>query len=198
MGVKDEHWCTVCKRPLDKAKDKYAEFELIHFPKKKKRLTFRKPKGLICLDCINKNPALAEAVSVLSRAGNPPFVPVVECLAWKNCPTYEPVVGKPIRCSHISVIGDKLYCKRSHYGTLELIQELVEVERRELEAVMKFYKRALPELEKRFGVSREQFEKVIANMWMPPSGVVRTEEHAKGEEKKTPLPPLTSGGESGG
>ena len=168
MGVTDEHWCSVCKRSLSKEKDTYIDFELLNPPtKKKKWWKLKKRKGLICKECIEKDEKLKEALVTMTKAGNPPFTPILECLVWKNCPTYEPVENRPIRCGHIAVIRDRLYCKRSHVGTLELAQEKAEVDRLELETIKNYFEKILGG-----PVSPEQFDRLLKLIYVPPSGVV--------------------------
>jgi hypothetical protein len=123
MGLDDEHWCTVCKRSLNKRRDEYTEFEQIN-PK-----GGGKTRGCICKQCQEKNPALKDAISTIRQAGNPTFTPVVECLSWQQCGTYSPITDRPVRCAHLAVSLDKLYCKRAHPGELELVVEETEVDR---------------------------------------------------------------------
>jgi hypothetical protein len=123
MGLDDEHWCTVCKKSLNKRRDEYTEFEQIN-PK-----GGGKTRGCICKACQEANPALKDAIATMRQAGNPTFTPVVECLVWKVCATYEPIVDRPVRCRHIAVDLDKLYCKRAHPGELELTVEETQIER---------------------------------------------------------------------
>lgn len=140
MGTLDEHWCSVCKRKLDKKKDKYVEFELINVPFKAK-LKGKKQKGIICEKCVNANSELKKAIDVMIKAGNPLFKPAIRCLSHAECETFEPARDTRINCKHIAVIRDKVYCNRSHVGALTLPREKAEVRREEAQIMMKTLER---------------------------------------------------------
>ncbi len=120
MGKIDEHWCNNCKRKLDKKKDKYIEFELVNVKPKKGK---QKAKGIICQECINKEPQLKKSVELMIKAGNPKFEAQVKCLNKQQCEKYEPKYKTFIDCKHIAVIKGDIYCKRSHPGILKLPRE---------------------------------------------------------------------------
>jgi len=223
MGVIDEHWCNVCKRPLQKGKDDYLEFE---FPtvkelrqdacpkcsslnivaRKRKRPKWRcnnckatfdspkkisvedrvKKKGIICMSCINKNAKLKEAIAEITKAGNPAFVPVIDCLYWQRCPTFQPAPkGKPVRCKHIAISEDKIYCKRSHPGTLELPMEEGELLRVKMKYIEELIQRGIKSVKDPFmsaGI-KAAFDMMKQNMWTPPSVVVPGYSEAESKNK---------------
>jgi hypothetical protein len=185
MGIIDEHWCTLCKKKLDKSKDKYIDFELIHQASAPVVKNWRKPKGLICMECIEKDPKLKEVFDAILKAGNPTFLPEITCLSAAICGTHQ-VSSKPLlNCRHIAVIGDTVYCKRSHPGNVKLAVERAERIRVENQYAVKFIKRAFGKLPEGLRDSAEKmFTSNVKTMWTPPSQVVRvmtTEEIKKSE-----------------
>lgn len=178
MGTLDTHWCNVCKRTLDKKKDRYVEFELVNQPfmekvKSKLRLKPKKPKGIICEDCINKNSALKKAVELMVKAGNPLFKAVVTCHSAGKCENFTPSKRKGVNCTHISVIGDKIYCNRSHVGSLKLPREKAEVRREEGHIVMKMLKKYVKDPKTRKLLNVALLEKdFLQHLYVPPSTVI--------------------------
>jgi len=176
MGLDDTHWCNSCKRILDKRKDKYIEFELINKPSILKKKP-KKSKGIICQECIDRDPDLKKALEVVIRAGNPNFTVTVLCSSYGECENFEQSEGAT-NCKHIAVIEDHLYCKRSHPGILKLPREKAEVKRLKrkfiLEELQKLYKD--PRISKFLDMTF--FEKDLKDVHIEPSVVV---------EKKNPI-----------
>jgi len=177
MGKTDEHWCNSCKRSLDKSKDKYVEFELVNDPsiiKDKKKP--KKPKGIICQQCIDKDPQLKDALELMVKAGNPNFNISIACLSKGECENYEQSKQSSVDCSHIAVLGDGVYCKRSHPGFVHLPQEKAEVERLNRVLLNEYLRKLVknPRLKELVDVS--SFEKLLENVYTPPSSVVE-EQH---------------------
>ena len=174
MGTTDEHWCTLCKKKLDKAKDKYLDFELIHQGAKPLIKNWKKPKGLICMECIQKDPKLKAMVDAILKAGNPTFLPEIVCGSAAICGTHQPSSKPNIGCRHIAVIGDTVYCKRSHPGSTKLMVERAERMRLETQAAVRFLRRAFRTMPKEFRVPAEAlFTQGAKQMWQPPSQVIR-------------------------
>jgi hypothetical protein len=177
MGKIDEHWCNSCKRSLDKGKDKYVEFELVNDPsitKDKKKP--KKSKGIICQQCIDKDPQLKVALELMVKAGNPNFNINIACLSTGECENYEQSKKSGINCPHIAVLGDEVYCKRSHPGVVHLPQEKAEVERLNRDLLSQYLRKLVknPRLKELVDVS--SFEKLLKNVYIPPSSVVE-EQH---------------------
>jgi len=211
MGIVDEHWCNICKKPQKKGKDDYVEFE---FPKwqdvpiymcpecgsdridyrekmrprwkcRKCKATFEKPKeakhkemvrkkGLICRKCIEKDEKLREAVTLMSDASNPAFVGIVECLYWANCVNFKAVKDNPVRCEHIAVIQDKVYCKRGHPGILELTVEKAEKDRYENLVFVDKLADLMKRVSKNYPGAMEAFKMASKNIpFIGPSGVIK-------------------------
>lgn len=175
MGTLDEHWCTLCKKHLDKKKDKYIEFEVINaekkgaFPIKLKR---KKLKGNICADCLETNPELQKSVAQMIKAGNPLFKPVITCES-NGCETFEPSNQAGVSCAHITIIGDKLYCKRSHVGSLILPMEKAEVKREEAQILRKMLDRYIKNPEIKELLKTQLLDKdFLKTLYNPPSAVV--------------------------
>jgi hypothetical protein len=173
MGVVDEHWCTLCKKKLDKAKDKYIDFELIHQGARPVIKKWKKPKGLICMECVNKDPKLRALVDAILAAGNPPFLVEIFCQSTQVCSTFLPTSKPNINCGHISVIGDTVYCKRSHPGNARLMMERSEKLRLEQETVMRFMRRVIKKLPAESGAALETVLTTFSPLtWKSPSVVV--------------------------
>ena len=178
MGAIDEHWCSDCKRTLDKKKDEYLDLENIRIKE------FPGKKGLICKQCLQK-PEYA-ALRKLLGAGNPDFKPFIDCALHSVCETFKSVKGRPARCGHISVIGDTVYCKRRHPGSVKLPVERAERVRLEQKILLRTIKRMTkglsPEMATTF-TNALQFG--LGNIWIPPSAVVaeKPDEIEKLEER---------------
>jgi hypothetical protein len=173
MGTVDEHWCTLCKKKLDKSKDKYIDFELIHQGAKPVVKKWKKPKGLICMECIEKDPKLKAMVDAILAAGNPPFVVEIVCHFAHVCPTFEPSSKPGVNCKHIAVIRDLVYCKRSHPGGVRLMMERSEKMRFEQQIFIRFVRR----MAKRMPVEMRTGMETAMTSWLPqvwtsPSAVV--------------------------
>ena len=177
MGKIDEHWCNSCKHSLDKGKDKYVEFELVNDPsiiKDKKKP--KKPKGIICQQCINKDPQLKSALELMVKAGNPNFNLNISCLSKSECENYEQSKQSGINCLHIAILGDKVYCKRSHPGIMHLPQEKAEVERLNRVLLNEYLRNLVKNPRLKELVDMSTFEKLLQNAYTPPSTVIE-EQH---------------------
>lgn len=170
MGTIDEHWCSVCKRKLEKKKDKYVEFELLNI-----RVKGKKKKGNICKNCVDANPELKKAVDIMIKAGNPLFTPIVGCASAMDCETFEVSKDSRVRCRHIAVIADTIYCKRSHVGTLKLPREKAEVRREEARILTKTIEKYIkdPNVKKLLNTELVTTD-FVKPLHEPPSSVVET------------------------
>lgn len=144
MGVRDEHWCSDCKKELNKSKDQYVEAE---FPNDKS--PHRANRVFLCKKCAMRSKVKVggKKVSVwvlfkgLRHRGNPKFEIGIRCFSTSVCETYEPRRGR-FNCGNIAVTPDgKVYCKRNHPGFVILPQEKAIVEQSGLAALMKYIKR---------------------------------------------------------
>lgn len=175
MGTLDEHWCSVCKRRLDKKKDVYVEFEIVDAKKKKKfpiSLRKKKLKGNICSECIKKNPELKKAVELMIKAGNPLFTPTVTCLSVGECENFEKSNKKGVNCKHIAVIRDKVYCKRSHVGSLKLPREKAEVRREEAQIMIRVLENYVKDPSVKELLKTTLLAKDFFHFYTPPSAIV--------------------------
>jgi len=179
MGKIDEHWCSDCKRTLDKQRDKYLDLESI-------RLDFPGKKGIICSDCLQKPEY--DSLRKLLGTGNPDFLPFVECALHAVCPTFKPAKSKPVRCSHIAVAGDTVYCKRRHPGSVKLVVERAERVRLEQRLLVRLFRRVAKIVPAEMqGAFNQMLERGLSNTWVPPSGVIPKVEVIKSSE-----PPQTN------
>lgn len=144
MGVRDEHFCSDCKKELDKAKDQYVEAE---FPNDKERN--RSSRVFLCRPCARRSKITigGKKVSVwqfmkkLRLRGNPTFEVGVHCHSAPVCETYEPRRGR-YNCAHIAAAPDgRIYCKRNHPGFVTLPQEKAVVEQSRFQTILKYVKR---------------------------------------------------------
>jgi len=128
----DEHWCSECKKELDKSKAKYIEAE---FPNDKSKTKF--DRVWLCEKCAKKKKIVIGGKKIsawqlfqkLRTKGNPNFLCTVHCWAAPVCETYEPKEGR-VNCANIAVDPDgKVYCKRRHPGFVVLPQEKSLVDR---------------------------------------------------------------------
>lgn len=164
MGKIDEHWCSDCKRRLDKQRDHYLDIENIRMP-------FEGKKGIICSSCLEKPEY--ESLRKLLGAGNPNFQPFIECALHVVCSTFKAVSSRPVRCAHIAVVGDTVYCKRRHPGSVKLPVERAERLRLERELLMRTLRKALRRMPEEFRESGlAMFEQAISGSWQPPSGII--------------------------
>ena len=187
MGVTDDHWCTLCQKKLDKAKDKYLDFELIHQAAKPIVKEWKKPRGLVCMKCIKKDPKLEALIDSILKASNPSFVADVTCHSFPVCETYQPSSKPNVNCRHIAVIKDTVYCKRSHPGTIKLMAERSERLRVERELTMRVIRKAFKSLpDPVHQVIETMFEQGISRSWCPPSGIIISAEN-KAEEAENEI-----------
>ncbi|MBA7678822.1 hypothetical protein ES703_87100 [subsurface metagenome] len=165
MGAIDEHWCSDCKRTLDKTKDEYLDLENIRIKE------FPGKKGIICKDCLQKPEY--DALRKLLGAGNPGFTPFIECALHTVCSTFKRIKSRPVRCGHIAVIGDTVYCKRRHPGSVKLPIERAERVRLEQTLLIRTIKRMTkgmpPEMATAFTTVLNQG---LSGIWIAPSAVI--------------------------
>lgn len=144
MGVTSEHWCSDCKKNLNKAKDQYVEAE---FPNQKQ--PNRSSRVFLCKKCAQKSKVTvgAKQVSVwmlfkgLRNRGNPKFEIGIHCFASSVCGTFKRRKGR-INCANIAVTPEgQVYCKRNHPGFVMLPQEKDVAERSRYENVMGYAKK---------------------------------------------------------
>lgn len=182
MGAIDEHWCSSCKKTLDKTKDEYLDLENIRLRE------FPGKKGLICKECLQKPEY--EALRKLPGAGNPDFKPFIDCALHTVCPVFKPVKGRAVRCAHIAVIGDTVYCKRRHPGSVKLPVERAERVRLEqkvfLRAINRITKHLSPEMATAL---TDAFRFGLGSIWTPPSAVI-AEKPQSGETEQTAIRPV--------
>jgi len=185
MGTEDEHWCNICKHALDKKKDKYVEFELVNAPLTLVRGKPKKPKGIICQKCIDADPKLKEALELISKAGNPNFILSIQCISCTDCETYEPSKQSGINCQHITVIEDKLYCKRSHPGILKLPREKAEVDKLNRRLVLEHIQKFIKDPKVREIMNTDAIKKQLETIYFPPSSIIEPQhpDLPQGEEK---------------
>jgi len=180
MGTLDEHWCSVCRKKLDKQEDVYLEFEVVAAKKKKKfpiSLKKKKLKGNICSECVEKNPELKKSVEIMIKAGNPNFTPAIICMNRDTCADFKsPEKKQGIDCSHICVIGDNLYCNRSHVGSLKIPREKAEVQREEARVMKSMLEKYIKDPKIKELLNTVLLEKeTLQTIYVPPSVVVEDE-----------------------
>lgn len=144
MGVTSEHWCSDCKKELDKAKDQYVEAE---FPNQKE--PNRASRVFLCKKCAMKSRVAigAKKISVwklfkgLRSRGNPKFEVGIHCFAASVCGTFKPRKGR-VNCANIAATPDgQIYCKRNHPGFVILPQEKDIRERSRFDSIMSYVRR---------------------------------------------------------
>lgn len=140
----DEHWCSDCKKSLDKTKDRYVEAE---FPNQKDPQ--RTNRVFLCRRCAMKSKVMvgAKKVSVwqlfrkLRQRGNPTFEVGIYCYAASVCETFAPRKGR-INCRHIAVTPEgRVYCKRNHPGFVMVPQEKSIVEQSRFRNLLEYVKK---------------------------------------------------------
>lgn len=168
MGAIDEHWCSDCKRTLNKTKDCYLDLESI-------RLKVPGKKGILCDSCLKK-PEYTGLRKLLG-AGNPDFLPFIECGLHAVCATFKAVATRPVRCGHVAVIGDTIYCKRRHPGTVKLLVERAERVKLEHRLLTRFLRKIMHLMPGPVGEATvAYFEEAMKGAWQPPSAVVSQSE----------------------
>lgn len=171
MGVVDEHWCSRCKKNLNKKKAQYLEMTGINDPAVLGAVcnkddepggkATRFAAGLLCRKCAleikveipgsGRKRSLWVFLQHLRHKGNPDFCPVLICLSWNVCGTFEsagsgigwkqdtpfdpPSTGRCCRHCALDLRG-KLYCKRRHPGGFEVPQEEAVVEEQKRDMVL--------------------------------------------------------------
>lgn len=132
MGVHDEHWCSECRKYLDKTKDEYYELEIINADEAKLEKEGKHARGFLCKECFAKreNKGFASTVEKITKRGNPTFALILICRAQSHCADYKrSAVRKGAgSCRHIYVLNDKLYCSRRHPGTVRVNQDAVAID----------------------------------------------------------------------
>lgn len=165
MGKIDEHWCSDCKRKLDKKKDEYLDMENIRLK------DFPNKKGIICKDCLQKPEY--DALRKLLGAGNPNFKPFIDCALHAVCSTFKSAKSRAVRCAHIAVVGDTVYCKRRHPGVVKLPVERSERVRLEQKILLRTIKRMFKGLPPEIATAMSNaLKQGTANIWTPPSAVI--------------------------
>jgi len=144
VGVTDEHFCSDCKKPIEKATEKYIEAE---FPNAKEPM--RATRVFLCQKCARKSKVTVGAKKMtvwqlfkqLRHRGNPKFEVGIHCYSAPVCGTYEPRKGR-MNCANIAVDPDgRMYCKRLHPGFVTLPQEKAIVERSRFDQIMRWVRR---------------------------------------------------------
>jgi len=208
VGVMDEHWCSICKRAVDKEKEEYLELSAINDPavlaaisnKDDDPKATRFAAAIVCQACARKtrvviadNKAQSQKVILdnlprktpiklpgrkqslwvylkeLRKKGNPNFQPIVACESWAVCETFtviEPwlayvmengvnvAYAKP--CQHIALdLKGRLYCKRRHPGSFEVVQEKAVIDAQKREMVVDSIFAMLKENPAFAGISRD-------------------------------------------
>jgi hypothetical protein len=137
MGVLDEHWCSKCKKAIDKAKDQYIESE---FPNSKKK--YKSNRVFFCEKCAKKEKMTVSGKKIsvwtffqkLRQRGNPKFEVGIHCYSSGVCGTFEKSKNPRMNCANIAVTPDgKVYCKRNHPGFLTVPQEKALVQTTKIE-----------------------------------------------------------------
>lgn len=189
MGIEDEHWCSVCKRALDKKKDPYVEFELVNDPTVLVKGKPKKPKGIICQKCIDLDPKLKEAMELMVKAGNPNVILAVRCMSAMECETYEPSKQREVNCKHVAMIDDRIYCKRSHPGVLKLPREKTEIDRMNRRIMFEQIRKFVKDPRLRQIMDPTVLEEQLKKIYLPPSAVIEEQhldlpQHKEGEKVK--------------
>ncbi len=145
MGVTDEHWCSRCRKPLDKEKDRYYDVQALNDPNAKSKCnkdTKEDDKvfssAILCRECLEKDkvtytdPKTGGVVETTAwaylarfrRRGNPTFKVLLACQSADKCKDYRNRPNGFVRCAHIAVNPSGiLYCKRRHPGKVVVPQE---------------------------------------------------------------------------
>ena len=125
MGVHDEHWCSNCRRKIDKVKELYHETRLVNPDRGKLQSEKRFGRGFLCSDCYNSDEfaAFREAEDRLRKRGNPTFSLTVHCASTAICADHQRSDDPNVNCAFIYALGDRLYCGRRHPGQVEVGQD---------------------------------------------------------------------------
>lgn len=152
MGVLDEHWCSKCKKVLDKKTDHYVEINLINQDKKKAKKEGLHTRVMLCQECLEKEKETSKLVEKLRKHANPNFLCQIYCQSTAECPDFKPRNDK-VNCEHIYVIDDKVYCGRRHPGATKLNQDKVMVDQKKSKDYLRFNKKMLSGFSKSCGFS---------------------------------------------
>jgi hypothetical protein len=142
MGLYDEHWCSKCKKALNKKKDKYVEINMVNADKRKAKKKGLHNRVFLCQDCLKKEENLSEVVDECRKHANPNFKVKIECQAASICPDFTPG-NACVNCKNIYCIGDKVYCGRKHPGSVKLNQDAIMVSTEKERAIGEFQQAAL-------------------------------------------------------
>ena len=108
------------------------------------------------------------------------FKPIISCEAFTECENYEVAKNPKVNCGHITIIKDKLYCKRSHVGSLKLPREKAEVRREEGQIMVKMLGRYVKNPKVKELLKTTLMKKdLLEGLYIAPSTIVEEE---KGEE----------------
>ena len=89
MGLYDEHWCSKCKKQLDKTKDKYVEVNMINEGKRKAKQEGKHTRVFLCKECLKKEENMNELIESLRKHANPNFRCSVFCESLEIDKMYE-------------------------------------------------------------------------------------------------------------
>jgi len=119
MGDYNDHWCSKCKKELDKTKDKYVEINFLNASKKEAKKEGKHTRVFLCQECLKKEENTTELVENLRKHANPNFQCSILCKSCSNCPNYKYKNAK-VNCKYIYIINDKIYCGRRHPGSIRI------------------------------------------------------------------------------
>lgn len=143
MGVYDEHWCSECRKALDKRTDTYHEFSVTNPDEDALREQGEHARSYLCEDCYAKLPEeTRKALSELRRHGNPTFSLTLRCNAAPECADHEPLPAEEGgHCRFIYANGCQLYCGRRHPGAVDVGVDQVMVDRQQMEVMAGYFQR---------------------------------------------------------
>ena len=130
MGVHDEHWCSECRKPLDKRTEQYIQTEVINVTEQECEKKGTHARAFLCLECYEKkeNAGFKKTNEKIRKKGNPTFTCTVSCGATKVCADFAPAKDKRVNCRNIYALGDQLYCGRRHPGKTIVNQDKATVD----------------------------------------------------------------------
>ena len=137
MGVLDEHWCSSCKKDLDKKKDSYTEINKVN-PSKESKKKGLHTRVFLCDECL-KEKGIDGKIDDLRKHGNPNFAIKVSCASSDICPDYT-AKNKKVNCKHIYVLNEKVYCGRRHPGSVKLNQDKAMIDQETQKKTADFFK----------------------------------------------------------
>jgi hypothetical protein len=142
MGVHDDHWCSECRKLLDKKTEKYIQTEVVNATDKECEKEGAHARAFICIECYEKkeNAGFKETNEKLRKKGNPTFACSVSCGATSICADYAPTKDPMVNCRNIYALGDKLYCGRRHPGKTIVNQDKAAVDNDLMKRVGRYIK----------------------------------------------------------